>query len=112
MPKTLLDFDELLVQVRSAAAHRRTLVTIFGPRSFDKMDRADRVRACYQHCVLKVVMREQMTNQSLRQRFDLPESKSAIVSQIIAATIEAGMIKSDDRVGGSRKYARYLPSWA
>jgi hypothetical protein len=53
-----------------------------------------------------------MTNQSLRERFGLPENKAAVTSQIIAATIEAGFIKSDEAVGGSRKYARYLPFWA
>jgi hypothetical protein len=53
-----------------------------------------------------------VSNQSLRERFHLPESKSAIISQIIAATTEAGMIKPDEKVGGSRKYARYLPFWA
>lgn len=76
------------------------------------MDREDRIRACYQHCALKWVMSERMTNQSLRERFQLPEGKSAIVSQIIAATIEAGQIKPDEKVGTSRKYARYLPFWA
>ncbi len=76
------------------------------------MDRSDRIRACYQHAALKLVMSERMTNQSLRDRFHLPESKSAIISQIIAATIEEGLIKADERVGTSRKYARYLPFWA
>ncbi len=94
------------------ASFHRTVVTIFGPKGFEKMDRADRTRACYQHCALKWVMSERMTNQSLRERFDLPESKSAIVSQVIAATIEAGLIKPDEKVGSSRKFARYLPFWA
>jgi predicted HTH transcriptional regulator len=94
------------------AGHKRTFVTIYGPRSFEDMDREDRIRACYQHCVLRYVMRERMTNQSLRDRFKLPESKSAVVSQVIAATIEEGRIKSDEAVGGSRKYARYVPFWA
>jgi hypothetical protein len=58
------------------------------------------------------VMSEQVTNQSLRSRFQLPESKSAIVSQIIASTIEAGVIKPDETIGTSRKLARYLPFWA
>lgn len=92
--------------------HRRTYATIFGPREFDAMDRDDRVRACYQHCALKWVMSERMTNQSLRERFHLPESKSAIVSQVIAAAIDAGQVKPDEKVGASRKYARYLPFWA
>jgi ATP-dependent DNA helicase RecG len=67
---------------------------------------------CYQHCVLRWVMREPMTNQSLRQRFRLPDSKSAIASQIIAATVEASWIKPDEEAGTSKKLARYLPFWA
>ena len=94
------------------AGHRRTSVAIYGPRDFEEMDRADRVRACYQHCALRWVMSERMTNESLRQRFHLPESKRAIASQVIAATMEAGLIKADEKVGSSRKYARYLPFWA
>lgn len=94
------------------AAHRRTVVTLFGPKPFEEMDRNDRLRACYQHCVLRWVMSEKMTNQSLRERFHLGEDKAATASQIIAATIEAGMIKSDESMGKSRKFARYLPFWA
>jgi predicted HTH transcriptional regulator len=94
------------------AGHRRTSVTIYGPRDFDQMDREDRVRACYQHCVLRWVMSERMTNESLRERFHLPVNKRAVTSQIIAATMEAGLIKPDERVGTSRKFARYLPFWA
>jgi predicted HTH transcriptional regulator len=92
--------------------HHRTCVTIFGPMGFAKMTRDDRIRACYQHCALRWVMSEHMTNQSLRVRFGLAEGKSAVVSQAIAATIDAGLIKLDERVGSSRKYARYLPFWA
>jgi len=94
------------------SAFRRTSVVIYGPRDFEDMGRDDRIRACYQHCALRRVMSEFMTNQSLRERFHLPESKSAIVSQVIAATIEERMIKPDEAVGGSRKFARYLPFWA
>jgi ATP-dependent DNA helicase RecG len=90
----------------------RTQVTIYGPAKISSMDRADRIRACYQHCALKYVMSERMTNQSLRQRFGLPESKSAIVSQAIAATVEAKLVKLDEKVGSSKKYARYVPFWA
>jgi len=93
-------------------ASSRTLVIIYGPKKFDDMDREDRVRACYQHCALKWVISKRMTNQSLRDRFRLPESKSAVVSQVIAATIDAGLVKADERVGASRKFARYLPFWA
>lgn len=94
------------------SAHRRTVVIVFGHQPFELMDRDDRVRACYQHCVLRWVMSRRMTNQSLRERFGQPESRSSSVSQIIASTIDAGLIKSDAAVGGSRKFARYLPFWA
>lgn len=89
-----------------------THVTIYGPKPFEKMSREDRIRACYQHCALKFVMSERMTNQTLRERFKLAERKSATVSQIIALTEEAGLIRADKAVGASRKYARYVPNWA
>ncbi len=94
------------------ADYLRTSVLIAGPMEFTKMNRDDRRRACYQHCVLKWVLSEPMTNASLRDRFRLKESQSTTASQVISATIEAGMIKPDEKIGGSRKYARYLPHWA
>ena len=92
--------------------YQSTTVVIYGPKGFSEMGRDDRVRACYQHCVLRYVTSQQMTNQTLRERFKLPESKSTIVSQIIAAATESGFIKIDVRAGGSRKFARYIPIWA
>lgn len=94
------------------AGLQRTVVTIYGPKKFDAMGRDDRIRACYQHCALKYVMSEKMTNQSLRKRFNLPQGKGASASQVIASTIEVGLIKLDAEVGASKKYARYLPFWA
>lgn len=76
------------------------------------MSRTARVRACYQHCCLLYVSNQRMSNQSLRERFGLPESKVAITSQIIGATKEAGLIKADDSETNSTRYARYLPFWA
>jgi len=92
--------------------HRRTSVILLGHLPFKDMDREARIRACYQHCVLRYVMRQPMTNQTLRQRFRLPVNKSATTSQIIATTLEAGQIKADEAAGTSKKLARYLPHWA
>ena len=90
----------------------RTSVIVHGPRPFEDMTRDDRVRACYQHCCLRWVMNDRMSNQSLRDRFRLTPRKAAIASQIIAATVETGLIKPDKAVGTSRRFARYLPVWA
>ena len=92
--------------------HKRTSVLVFGPRDFEAMNRDDRVRACYQHCCLRYVMNDRMTNPSLRERFHLSERQSATASQIIAATVDAGLVKLDDAVGSSRRFARYVPGWA
>lgn len=77
-----------------------------------ELSKADRIRACYQHCALKYVSNERMSNQSLRERFKLPESKAATTSQVIGATKEAGLIKADESDTTSTRYARYLPFWA
>ncbi len=70
-------------------AFRRTEVILYGPQTFDDMDRLARIRTCYQHCALQWVLRREMTNQSLRKRFKLPENKTASISQTITATLEA-----------------------
>lgn len=91
---------------------RRTIAVLFAHKDFEDMDRKERVRACYQHCCLRYVMNEKMTNQSLRERFNLPETKLATASQIIAAAVDDGKIKLDDTGTISRRYARYVPYWA
>jgi predicted HTH transcriptional regulator len=93
-------------------SYKRTVAILYGPRSFKKMDRSERIRACYQHCALQWVLRRQMTNQSLRERFRLSDSSTNTVSQIITAAIETKLIKLDPAAPSSRKYARYLPVWA
>lgn len=94
------------------AGHNRASATIYGPMSFNAMDRSNKIRSCFQHCALKWVTGEHMTNQSLRERFQLDPSKTSVVSQVIAAAISEGLVKSDEGAGASRKYARYVPFWA
>jgi ATP-dependent DNA helicase RecG len=91
---------------------RRTTVALFAHLEIEEMDRNDRIRACYQHCCLRYVMNEQMSNRTLRERFKLSEKKSATVSQIIAATVEAGKIRLADPTQKSSRYWRYVPFWA
>lgn len=92
--------------------HQRTVAVIYGAKDFKLMDRSDRVRACYQHCVLQWVLRRKMTNQTLRERFGLSERSGSRISQIISIAVEQGIIKNDPGAPDSRKYARYIPAWA
>lgn len=89
-----------------------TRAVLFAHRDFNEMDRSDRIRACYLHACLRRVQRDYMTNATLRSRFGLEENKAQVASQVISATIEAGLIRPDESVGKSKKYARYLPFWA
>lgn len=90
----------------------RTTALMFCHQDFSMMSKTDRVRACYQHCCLMYVSNQRMSNQSLRERFGVPESKAATVSLVIGAAKEAGLIKSDESETNSTRYARYLPFWA
>lgn len=90
----------------------RTTAVLFSHIDFDNMSKADRIRACYQHCVLRYVTNSDMTNQTLRERFKVSEAKQATVSQIIAATVEAGMIKLAAAGSTSKRFAKYVPFWA
>jgi len=90
----------------------RTTAVLFAHQDFAGMSKPDRIRACYQHCCLLYVNNQRMSNQTLRERFRLSESKTATVSLIIGATKEAGLIKADESESVSTRYARYLPFWA
>lgn len=88
-----------------------TRVVLFAHQDYRDMGQEDRIRACYQHCCLKYVNREPMNNTSLRQRFQIDEGNSAMVSRIIKQTIEAGLIRLYDPKANRKTY-RYVPSWA
>ncbi len=86
---------------------------LYAPKPLAKMDKNDRIRACYQHCCLKYVSRnEKMSNSSLRQRFNISEKNYPMASRIIADTIDAKLIKLADPSSKSKKYAYYVPFWA
>ena len=76
------------------------------------MDQQDRIWACYQHCCLRYVMGEKISNQSLRERFKLPEDRAESASRIIRDAIGAGLVKLDNPETASKRYARYVPFWA
>ncbi len=90
----------------------RTTAILFAHQDFAHMSQADRVRACYQHCCLRYVSNQRMTNQTLRERFRLDKSKNTVVSQVIRATKKEELIKPEKSDSTSTRYARYLPFWA
>ena len=75
------------------------------------MDKADRVRACYQHACLKYVNREFMTNSTLRQRFGIEVKNIAQASRIIREAVSSGEIAPHDETAAP-KQMKYVPWWA
>jgi ATP-dependent DNA helicase RecG len=89
-----------------------TKAVLYAHQEFNDMTKADKIRACYQHCTLLYVMNQRMTNLSLRERFKIDEQNAAIVSRVIRDTLDEGKIKLEDPDSKSRKFVRYLPFWA
>ena len=85
---------------------------LFAPKTLRQMNKDDKIRACYQHCCLRYISSEPMTNESLRSRFKIQEKNYSTASRIIGDTLEAELIKSADPSSKSKKHARYVPFWA
>jgi ATP-dependent DNA helicase RecG len=93
-------------------SEKRTRITMFSYKELNDLDKNDKVRACYQHACLRYVSNEIMTNQSIRERFQIEEQNAAIASRIIKDTLNEELIKDDDPKSNSRKYKKYIPFWA
>lgn len=89
--------------------HTRTV--LFAHKDFDAMITQERVEACYLHACLRYLLRDYMTNESLRERFGVTTEKIAAISRIISATKKAGLILPAHEAQGN-KFARYVPHWA
>lgn len=88
-----------------------TRAILFAPRPLNKMDKHDRIRACYLHASLRYVSRDYMTNATLRNRFGISAKNSASASRIIKEAIEAGAIRPFDE-SAARRLMKYVPFWA
>ncbi len=76
------------------------------------MDKDDKIRAVYQHACLKWVSNDFMTNQSLRERFNIDPKNYSMASRLIKEALVVQVIKEADCDSKSKKYAKYLPYWA
>lgn len=89
-----------------------TKVILFAPQVLSRMAKEDRIRTCYQHCVLLFVSGQTTNNQSVRKRFNITDKNYPMASRILAETVESGYIKPADPENQSRKHITYIPFWA
>ncbi|MBC8378248.1 MAG: putative DNA binding domain-containing protein [Planctomycetes bacterium] len=88
-----------------------TRAVLFAHKPFTKMDKKERIRACYLHACLKYVSREFMTNSSIRNRFGIDPHNIAQASRIIRDAVDEGVVRPHDSEV-SKKLMKYVPFWA
>ena len=101
-----------LPPMQFAAGPNHFKVTLFTPRTFAEMTPRERLEACYQHSVLKLLSTSSLTNKSLRERLKMPEKQRSMVSVLIQEAVDQKLIKTSDPENKSKKYAEYVPFWA
>ena len=73
-----------------------TRATLFGPRRFADMTTEERLRACYQHAVLRYLSGKRMKNSTLRVRFGVDCRNAAQISQVIRRALDEQLIRVAD----------------
>lgn len=91
------------------SSHDAMQVFIYGPRKFSQMTPDERVRACYQHAILKWISESKLTNRSLRERLGIADQNAAQASTVIKNAIDRKLIKTADE---RHPRSGYLPIWA
>ena len=92
------------------ATGESTRAILFAHRPLARMDRADRVRACYLHACLKYVNRGFLSNSSVRERFGIEPQNLATASRLIREAVEDGAIRPFDP-NSAPKLMKYVPWW-
>ena len=88
-----------------------TKVTLLSKIPFTNMSMEEKLWSCYLHACVKYVEGENISNSSLRERFDLPESSAGSISRLIKEAVNKRLIKPLDPDTAPR-YMKYIPIWA
>lgn len=71
-------------------------IILFAPRSFAEMTVIERVRACYQHAIIKYLEGSKMKNNTLCERFGIDKRNAAQATKVIKKALESRLIKISD----------------
>lgn len=84
-------------------------VVLFAPRTFAEMTVTERVRACYQHAIIKYLEGGKMKNSTLCERFGIEKKNAAQTTKVINKALEMKVIKVSDP---EHPRGGYEPIWA
>ena len=93
------------------AVEDSTRCVLFAHKKLVEMGREERVQACYWHACLRYLIGQQTNNQSIRDRFGIPNQRSDHASRILKEAVDAGMLVIRNPEAGNRSRA-YMPNWA
>lgn len=90
-----------------------TRVILYSSETFSHLSKEDRIRACFQHCVVSYIngSGDYMTNSSFRERMNLTDKQYTIASAIIKSAKEHWLIKELDSENKAKKHTKYVPFW-
>ena len=88
-----------------------TRSTLFATRPLTRMEPEERIRAVYWHTCLRHVNGQHTNNASIRERFGIAGSNSAMASRLLKEAELAGTIRTFDPAAAP-KLRRYVPFWA
>lgn len=112
LDKTLIEIEaQHLPPPDFISSENSMRVVLFAPKTFGQMSKAEKLRACFFHCVLRWLTHDYMSNATLRERFSLAAEEYQAVSAVIAESIKLGRIAPADPDQGKRN-AKYVPYWA
>ena len=110
LDKVILDVELFQLPAPNFQAAENSLqAVLYAPRSFAEMTVEERVRACYQHTVLKHLSGEKMKNASLCERFGIETKNAAQATAVIKSALSKGLIQVAD---SEHPRAGYIPCWA
>jgi predicted HTH transcriptional regulator len=87
-----------------------TRVTLTAHKAYKDMSVEERLWTCYIHACYQQTLGKHLTNSSLRERLDLPETSKAMTSRLIKKAVDKGLIKRFDDDAGSKNIS-YIPYW-
>lgn len=88
--------------------HSSVISSVYLYKSWNQLTKEDKINLCYQHCCYLFYLEQKvMTNQSLRERFNVKDMNHAVISRVISDTRKEGLIK-----GTAENAKKYIPFWA
>ena len=89
-----------------------TRIFLYPQQKLSLMSKEEKILCCYQHPCIMNESNKFITNQTLRERLKIDKNNSAMISRILADTLERGLIINANPENESRKYISYKPHYA